>query len=364
MRGWVDYTGPVLNPNDSNAEFDGVNSLPKLTSTGFTTQAGDGTRNYIYVAIRRPNKPAEEFEPEELFALSTRDAASPAFVAGFPADFGTSIYTDITGAKSLSARLIQGQNLYTNKSDPANVSATYSWDYSDGFYSSTSASTTNVSFMLRRAPGFFDVVTYEGDGVQGREVPHNLAAVPEMMWVKPLNLASDWSVYPKPVNGGDARLRLDTSAEASLTGNQYYWGDGTSVILPTASDFTLGGGTGLNGSGYNYIAFLFASVPGICDIGTYTGAGPNGQIVEVDCGFTNGARFVLVKRADGIGNWMYWDALRGVSSTLTLNKNDAAGYSNRYYQWPKGFKVNSYDLDGDEWNSSIDGAEYIYMAIA
>jgi hypothetical protein len=61
---------------------------------------------------------------------------------------------------------------------------------------------------------------------------------------------------------------------------------------------------------------------------------------------------------------MFWDSARGVSSTLSLNKTDAAGYENRYYQWPKGFKVNSYDLDGEEWNPGIDGAEYIYMAIA
>jgi hypothetical protein len=37
--------------------------------------------------------------------------------------------------------------------------------------------------MWRRAPGYFDVVCFEGDG-QVLEVPHSLGVAPEMMWVK------------------------------------------------------------------------------------------------------------------------------------------------------------------------------------
>jgi peptide subunit release factor RF-3 len=34
---------------------------------------------------------------------------------------------------------------------------------------------------------------------------------------------------------------------------------------------------------------------------------------DIDCGFTNGARFVLIKRTDAAGDWMYFDTLRGIS---------------------------------------------------
>jgi hypothetical protein len=217
--------------------------------------------------------------------------------------------------------------------------------------------------MFRRAPGFFDVVTYEGDSVAGREVSHNLGVVPEMMWLKPLERASEWIVYCSHLNGGDSRLKLNTQAEASLSGNQYYWGDGTNVVLPTDTHFTLGGGSGLNGSSENYIMMLWASVPGICDIGSYTGNG-QGSGLQIDCGFTNGARFVLVKRTDANGNWMYWDILRGQNETLALNLTDAQKFGNVWPPYAPGFQVNQYAANGTDWDPNVLNAEYIYIAIA
>jgi hypothetical protein len=46
--------------------------------------------------------------------------------------------------------------------------------------------------MFRRAPGFFDVVAYTGNGVAGRTVPHNLGVAPEMMIVKARMTISNW----------------------------------------------------------------------------------------------------------------------------------------------------------------------------
>lgn len=41
--------------------------------------------------------------------------------------------------------------------------------------------------MFKRAPGFFDVVAYEGNGVAGRTVDHNLEVEPEMVITKKRN---------------------------------------------------------------------------------------------------------------------------------------------------------------------------------
>ena len=39
---------------------------------------------------------------------------------------------------------------------------------------------------------------------------------------------------------------------------------------------------------------------------TYTGyTGSDG--INVDCGFTNGARFVMIKGTDSTGTWFVWD---------------------------------------------------------
>ena len=59
-----------------------------------------------------------------------------------------------------------------------------------------------------------------------------------------------------------------------------------------------------------YIAYLFASLAGISKVGSYTGTGSN---INVDCGFSAGARFVVIKRADG-GRWYLFDSERGIIS--------------------------------------------------
>ena len=89
-----------------------------------------------------------------------------------------------------------------------------------------------------------------------------------------------------------------------------------SNTTPTASVFSLGnqGGGGtyrINGSGSTYIAYLFATVAGISKIGSYTGTGSD---LNVDCGFSAGAKFVLIKRTDGTEGTSLW--VGGMCMTL------------------------------------------------
>ena len=44
--------------------------------------------------------------------------------------------------------------------------------------------------MWRRAPGFFDVVAYTGNGTAGRTVAHGLGVAPEMIWIKSQDINS------------------------------------------------------------------------------------------------------------------------------------------------------------------------------
>ena len=55
-----------------------------------------------------------------------------------------------------------------------------------------------------------------------------------------------------------------------------------------------------SGSGYSYINYLFATLAGVSKVGSYTGTGAD---LNVDCGFTGGARFILIKRTDSTGDW-------------------------------------------------------------
>jgi hypothetical protein len=63
--------------------------------------------------------------------------------------------------------------------------------------------------MFKRATGFFDVVAYTGTGTPNngyRDVDHNLAVQPEMMWLKRRDSSSEWSVNHKSYGAGYLNL--------------------------------------------------------------------------------------------------------------------------------------------------------------
>jgi hypothetical protein len=81
------------------------------------------------------------------------------------------------------------------------------------------------------------------------------------------------------------------------------------ATTPTSSTFTLGVDVTSNKSTDQYVAYLFGEVAGVSKIGTYTG---NGTSLNVACGFTAGARFVIIKRTDAIGDWYLWNTTTGI----------------------------------------------------
>jgi hypothetical protein len=114
--------------------------------------------------------------------------------------------------------------------------------------------------------------------------------------------------------------------------------------------------------GWTYIAYLFASLPGVSKVGSYTGTGVAG--LDIDCGFTNGARFVLIKRTDAAESWNFWDTARGITTgndpKLTLDSTAAQySFANYLNPLPSGFTV---DTSGSDLNAN--GGEYIFYAIA
>ena len=68
-----------------------------------------------------------------------------------------------------------------------------------------------VSWTFRKAPGFFDIVTYTGDGSDSQEIAHNLNIKPGMMIVKcissstlPNGNPSNWHVYHQDIGNPPA----------------------------------------------------------------------------------------------------------------------------------------------------------------
>ena len=54
---------------------------------------------------------------------------------------------------------------------------------------------------------------------------------------------------------------------------------------------------------------MFATLTGVSKVGTYTG---NATTNQINCGFSAGARFVMIKRLDTTGDWYIWDTARGI----------------------------------------------------
>jgi len=80
--------------------------------------------------------------------------------------------------------------------------------------------------MWKRAPGFFDVVAYTGDGTANQTFNHNLTVKPDMVWIKNRGRIQDWWVA------------LDDSI-VNLDGNLNLSGDFGYSVIGTFTDTTV-----------------------------------------------------------------------------------------------------------------------------
>ena len=357
MRGMVvGGDDKLLYPNTSDAEQQSTRFVP--SATGFQVNSTNSYVNasggeYIYIAIRRgplapPKSGTEVFDVSDGSAGASGNAGR--YRPGFTVDMG--LERDVTGNDNWEAvtRMLQGTSLRpngTNAEDTGVGGAKF--DYMDGWNSGT-AWADSYSWMWRRAPGFFDVVAYTGTGNLTQTKPHSLSVVPEMIWAKRRDNIAQWGVYHKDIGFSNA-LVLDSSLGQQSA--SAYW-----KATPTDTEFYVG--TGLGTSGGTYIAYLFASLDNISKVGSYTG---NGSSQNIDCGFTSGARFVLIKRTDNSGSWWVFDTARGIVSgndqALQLNNTSAELSADWIDPYSSGFKVAS---SFSEINAS--GGEYIFYAVA
>ena len=223
----------------------------------------------------------------------------------------------------------------------------------NGVLGTNTSGNAMINWFFRRAPGFFDEVCYTGDGVNGRAVPHNLTVAPELIIAKRRNATAVWLVYQSSLGTGQYLL-LNSGGTPSSDVNM--WGNTT----PTSSNFYVGSSTNFSG-GFNYVAYLFASCPGVSKVGNYTG---NGTSQTINCGFTGGARWVMIKRTDSSGDWYAWESTRGIVAgndpRIAIGVGAAEDTSNDSIDTNStGFIVNQ-----DASNINVGSATYIYLAIA
>jgi hypothetical protein len=350
MRGFYAAPGEAnpLSPNTSDAENVAFYNPAYVNSSGFSVASFGASRNFIYIAIRRgpmkvPTTGTSVFGVASASSRVATFANRPDWLL-FRQDLASSAPNEIND------RLRGGKVLATNSTGSEyDATGTYSITLSNTtatFGSSWPNTPWNVA--LTRAPGFFDEVCYTGTG-STTTFAHNLGVKPELIIFKARSSSSvgNWPTHYYLPDNTSTFGRLSTT-------------DAFSASALTATSTTFEPST--NSSGVTCVAYLFASCPGVSKVFSYTG---NGSSQTINCGFTGGARFVMVKRTDSTGNWLVVDTARGLVSagdpTLYLNST-AAEVTGVDWIDPdnSGFIVNQ---EGT-MNANVSSATYIGLAIA
>lgn len=362
MRGWnLSTADAVLIPNLSDAETSTSRGNP--TATGFDFR-GVASASYIYIAIRRgpmkvPTDGTKVFSP---IARTGTGAAATVTGLSFPPDMALTKRRNGATASVLLDRLRGAPVALRTSSTAAEVSdSTFATSFNMngitfGNEVGVNGSTfTYANWFFGRAPGFFDEVCYTGTG-SATTVTHNLAAVPELMIVKSRSAAGfDWVVYAQPQGNTKAGYLNDSQAFFTFAGA---WNN----TSPTSTVFTLGNTDRTNYNGATFVAYLFATCPGVSKVFSFTG---NGSTQTINCGFTGGARFVLLKASSATGGWFTYDTARGMTVLtdpyLQLNSTAAETATlGSVTTVSTGFAVNEAITTGVNTN----GVTYIGLAIA
>jgi hypothetical protein len=207
-------------------------------------------------------------------------------------------------------------------------------------------------------PGF-DIVTYTGDGVDGRTVSHNLGVVPSFVIVKSRNFAENWNVKHKSLSANNVVFLNLTSAQE--TPGSGYIGDLTSSTVITLKN----GGSAIrnvNGNGDTYVAYLWSEVAGFSRFGSYTGNGSaDGPFVF--CGFR--PRWVMVKRSNASENWAITDSSRTSTNVADgfLRADESAAETSGGAS-SMDILSNGFKLRGTDTKSNASGSTYIFAAFA
>ena len=365
MRGWATgasdarlYANTAGAENSTEIGIDITSTGFKLTTNGEQTNKNNAT--YIYMAIRAPMM----VEPEaatDVFAMSTTSGGVIHNVGLVP-DMAIWTNAPYSGQNRQIGSRLTGESYLRTNTNTVESNANQGWDEKNGYWQNPNHG-SNINLLWKRAKGFFDVVCYNGSGNAGNiingyhthTIPHNLGVIPELVFVKNRKTNNQpWQVASPLGNGFLSLYDAEPyNTNVSRFRNKHLWSTTTWNVV--------GAGNVVNATNSEYIAYLFATLDGISKVGSYTG---NGSSQTINCGFSAGARFVLIKRTNATGNWMVFDTARGIvagddpyfyldSTSAHITDEDAVDPHS------SGFIINQ--TNGDQ---NVSGSTYIFYAIA
>ena len=404
-RGWGRGVVKELHTNDNGAEYKRTGAYFYRNRRGYTSIGNlNGTNHVASFSVMGIRKNMQDMSTRSgnlsgtsgstnVFYASTGQTSSyptPAFVNSTLTSGGSTYAPHVDMAIAIDSPVNQTNwRIYTRdlgegyldieSNTQHNFAADTSkrWDHYYGWYE-TGVSAPNLPYgwLWKRAKGFFDVQPYRNwvntnpGYYTDYVVPHELGSTDQapMLWVKGVNNFRNWAVWHPSFQNPDREfLRLNSTAGVVTdTGNTYPFGSQP----PTATNMYFGAWESVNeGASHNvneYIAFIFGETSGVSKLGSYTGTGTS--TVTVNCGFTNGIEFVMIKRADSSGNWTIFDRVRGINTSandVRLTTQTTNAYStvhDEIEQTTNGFKIFANINAGG--NLNVNGGHYIFYAIA
>ena len=173
-----------------------------------------------------------------------------------------------------------------------------------------------VSWSFRKSPGFFDIVTYTGNG-SARTIAHSLGSVPGMIFVKRTSAARQWCVWHRNLTDNGRYLILNSNyTQQGYSGNTDRWNNQN----PTATHLNIGTNDDVNENGASYVAYIFAhdeqsygenGDQSIIKCGSYTGNGSESNGTVVNLGWE--PQWLLVKNSTLGEHWGIIDSMRGLT---------------------------------------------------
>lgn len=202
-----------------------------------------------------------------------------------------------------------------------------------------------VSWAFRKAPKFFDVVTFTTSASGTATVSHSLGVSPGFVVIKNLGVGDWWSYHHSGPALGQ-RLNL-----ANATG-------GGVISSLTSSTFSVGGVE----SSASFVAYVWAhdaSTDGLIQCGSFTADGSGNATVSL--GWE--PQWLMAKATSTTGDWIMLDTIRGWNTSTTLYVGDALLRANLLASESMTGEYGNPTATGFDFKGGSASASYIYIAI-
>ena len=234
------------------------------------------------------------------------------------------------------------------------------WSWKAGTTTGLSGGTiTPTAYSINTTAGF-GIYQYDGNSTSGATIAHGLGVAPQMVIVKCLDAAENWTVGHTGF-GFTKWMPLDTSGTPTAT--SVIWND----TAPDATNITLGNNSLVNThTTRGYVMYAFAPIKGYSAFGKYVG---NNDADGPFCYTGFQPAWVCMKRVDSSENWTLYDNQRlgynpqtfGIRPNLSNIESEYSGTSGA-----RGvdFLSNGFKIREDGTNMNANNGDYIYMAFA